>query len=114
MKQPKKIEMENYMGKRCNFTGEYYRVHLKTHQTINPNISGYDEETKVVWRIEKLYHKKEGWIVGFGYVFNGKVCQDAEDGYRYFQFDKRVNYVRVRVTAMSPELKIPLSKIQPL
>lgn len=118
MKYPKQIDQKNYMGKPCWFTGEYCRTYGKEIVTykVNPCFDTYKypiSKISVKWRIQS-HLKQVGWIVGFGFVFNGTlhIHRHTSGDAKFFKSSKRVNYVRVRVYPQGPELKIPLSKIK--
>jgi len=117
MKYPKTNDQKYFMGKPCLFTGEYCRVYKKKRISNNPNGFGGEPEevinTPIKWEVQK--HKEMcGWIVGFGFCFNGTIVKEGEGdfSFSYFRAKKRVNYVRVRVTPQGKELKIPLSYIK--
>ncbi len=110
MKYPKKIDQDVFMGKKCLFNGEYYRDYLKKQVTRSSMYDSYYEESiPVKWKKTKL-KDKEGWITGFGYCYNGVIKKNIDE--RYFHADKRVNYVRVRTSPESKELKIPIENIR--
>lgn len=108
MKHPKQINQHNYMGKKCEFIAELYRDYGKERNEGNTEY-GTMRRVPVKWR--KIKHpkiSKTGWIVGFGFCFNGTLCTDTGLGEvgKYFDPVTRVNYVRVRQTPSSKELKI--------
>lgn len=106
MKIPKQKFQENYMGKLCYFSAEYIRTYLKKKVV---SIS-YDEKIPVRWKIQK--HKQQtGWIVGFGFCFDGTITGHGGNDYTTFDDRKRVNYVKVRTTPTSPERKVPIESI---
>jgi len=117
LKLPKQNNQKYFMGKICSFSGEYYRDYKKKKIGSNPTRfgSGFEntETIPVKWSIQK-HIQQTGWIVGFGFCFNGTIEKEGSGdfAFKYFRAKKRVNYVRVRVTPMGKELKIPLSCIK--
>ena len=109
MKLPNKIDQKDFMCKKCYFDGEYCREYGLAKEKYSEFSTYKDSKVPVKWRISK-HAVSEGWIVGFGFVFNGSIIK--QDGDKYFKKSKRVNYVRVRTTPTSKELKIPLKNIR--
>jgi len=107
MKYPKKADQDVCMGRRCVFTAEYYRDYLKNQNVIGSLCN--EIKTPVKWRKQK-HLQQFGWVVGFGFVFNGHILKDIS--YKRFKSTKMVKYVRVRKTPSGPELKIPPQNIQ--
>lgn len=126
MKHPKQVDMVKFMGKPCRYIGgDLHRTYLKKKingRSINDPFSiddtqGYSEESPVRWKASKVTPKigfTAGWIVGFGFCFDGSICKEsAEDGgYKYFRSTKRHNYVRVRLTPTSKEIKVLAKNIK--
>lgn len=111
MKFPKKIHQELYMGKKCTFTHELYRDYGKEKNIGNTEF-GVTRTVPVKWSKYEL-QKNSGWIVGFGFCFNGTIVTEVGLGEncKYFRASKRVNYVRVRETPTGRELKVPINSI---
>ena len=111
MIHPKKAEQHKYMGKRCSFTAFYYRGYLKKKIGVNSSVfldSEINTETvPVKWKKQK--HKlKFGWIVGFGFCFNGSIEKEGsgQSSYKYFKPTNRVDYVSVRTSTAGKEIKV--------
>lgn len=114
MKYPNSDKQKDFMGKPCYFDGEYYRDYGKKKISTNkhPMLDSFindQESIPVKWKIQN-HATQAGWIVGFGFVFNGTI--EKEIDYKYFRATKRINYVRVRATPTSKELKIPFRNIR--
>lgn len=125
MKHPKQSDMVPFMGKKCRFIkGKLYRCYFKKQikgRTISDpfydNKFGHAEEIPVKWKPSNhtpLIGFTVGWIVGFGFCFNGSICKEAREdgGNNYFRSTKRINYVRVRLTPNSKEIKILAKNIK--
>ncbi len=125
MKHPKKKDMIPFMGKLCRFVkGELCRTYLKKQikgrTVFDPffdNVHGHGEKTPVRWKIAQFTPKvgfTTGWIVGFGFCFNGYICKESREdgGYKYFRSTKRIDYVRVRLTPTGKEIKVPAKNIK--
>jgi len=112
MKFPKQKEQDKYMGRLCSFNAELYKDYGKEKSKENEDF-GVTRTVPVKW-IKCKPQKSSGWIVGFGFCFNGTLCTETNlgPGYKYFRASKRVNYVRVRTTPMGKELKVPTSSIK--
>lgn len=111
MKLPKQKFQKNYMGKTCEFTKELIRIYDKKKITDhNLGFFGHQnfESCGVKWKAQG-YKKKTGWIVGFGWSYEGSIEKDGND--KYFNATKRVNYVRVRTTPTGSEIKVPMNNI---
>ncbi len=102
---PKKGKQEKLMGKECTFNGKYYRDYGRKKVHVNMNIFGsYSESIPVKWKVSKCPPTK-GWIVGFGFCFNGSIETDPEGN--YFSASKRINYVKVKISPTGKEIKVP-------
>lgn len=113
MRYPAKNKQEQLMGRRCTFNKEYIRSYKRKKIVLNKELGGDDELVPVKWEICKGWKEETGFIVGFGFCFNGTLHKNGIDqGLKYFVATKRVNYVRVRKTVSSRELKIPASCIK--
>lgn len=113
MRFPKQSNQPDYMGKKCEFTAELYRDYGRERSEGNSEF-GTTRKVPVKWK--KINHPKIpkiGWIVGFGFCFNGTLCTDTGLGEncKYFTATKRVNYIRVRQTPTGQELKIPAANL---
>lgn len=120
MKHPKKADMAKFMGCKCRFIdGELHRTYLKKKvDGISPNKvhflddrHGYAERVPVRWKSSKYTPKvlfTVGWIVGFGFCYNGTIHKDSvqDGGHKYFQADKMIHYVRIRLTPTGKEIKV--------
>jgi len=61
--------------------------------------------------MEKQVHKlTNGWIVGFGVVFEGTLVESYCG--KYLTDRKRVDYIRVRTSVSGPELKVPAHNLK--
>jgi len=111
MKYPKQKDMGLFIGKKCRFIkSELCRIGLET--TTN---SGY-ETTTIGWKSYDYTPPKgftEGWIVGFGFCFDGAINKPmfGAVGGTYFSPKKQIKYVRVRKTPMGQEIKVLASNI---
>ena len=91
MKLPSKVNHTQFMGKRCSFTAEYYRDYGKEKTDYMQEV-GYTRKVPVKWKIQK--HKTvKGWIVGFGFVFNGVIETEMDMGenYKCFIFNEYID-----------------------
>lgn len=114
MRFPKQINQHNYMGKKCEFTAELCRDYGKERSEDNIEF-GTLRKVPVKWKkINNPKISKTGWIVGFGFCFDGTLCTEVGLGEnsKYFSPTKRVNYVRVRQTPTGQELKIPATNLK--
>lgn len=116
MKYPKKADQAELMGLKCSFDAEYYRSYLKkkigVHSTVFLDDAVNTETIPVKWKKQK--HKiQTGWIIGFGFCFDGFIIKEGfgDLAYKYFRSTKRINYVKVRINTTGPELKIPAYNI---
>lgn len=111
MKHPKKADQAELMGLKCSFNAEYYRDYGKEKSEYGHEF-GHVRKTPVKWKKQK-HKQKTGWIVGFGFCFDGTLKSEVSLGedYKYFVSSKRVDYVRVRLTTTGPEIKVPAINI---
>jgi len=101
MKYPKKKDQIRYLGKKCSLTKEYERfVSEKTKKATWL-------QTKMKWDGSKV----EGYIVGFGCTYNGKIKADVWEREPWFVATTRVPHIKVRLTGEGLEIKIPPSDI---
>lgn len=118
MKHPKKADMIPFMGKKCRFVkGELHRcggrkkVKGKEVDEFSYTYAGYPEETPIKWKTDNFTPTigfTFGWIVGFGFCFDGAIIKQGfgDGAYKFFKATKRIDYVRVRLTPTSKEIKV--------
>jgi len=110
MKYPKQKDMATYIGMKCVFIGNgLERVNkIETLETaFFSDISLSTHEKAIDYKWEDCYgikskHKRNGWITGFGFCYDGKLYTES----KFFKKQKMVKYVKVKVTPTGKELKI--------
>ena len=105
MKYPSKDEKIELMGKRCLISGSLYRdIQDKKH---NPKVTWIHSPFKKCIKYPKYEpYKKEGWIIGFGFVFDGVICSGYYGESNYFKHSVRKNVVFVRLTPDGKIIKV--------
>ena len=119
MKHPKQKDMNLFIGKKCKFIKgqlirNYLKKKIKSDELIIEEAS--HEETPVKWKPSQFTPKigyEEGWIVGFGFCFDGSIIKQAFvcGGNAYFSPTKQIKYVRVRLSPTAKEIKVLASNI---
>lgn len=112
---PKQKDMWEFIGNKCEFSQEYYRSSEKPESF--PSLiaeSSYKIVTPVEWKIySPVYYKEKprtGWIVGFGWIYNGEITEEYGDQNQLIN-RTRINYVRIRTSPTGKEIKVPVDNV---
>jgi hypothetical protein len=120
MEYPKKADMIPFMGKKCRFIGtelvrHYLKKQIKSGDPMFSDLLGYREDVPVRWKSANYTPKigfTVGWIVGFGFCFDGTIIKDSSDEYKHFKSSKMIHFVRVRLTPSGRERKVLAKNIR--